>query len=313
MKKILFILLMGLIMPVTAHAQLSQEASGLQITPFIIDAEVEKGGSYSSQIDITNTSKVPIAVKVEPKDFLPGKEGQPRFVPDSEENDPTFSLASWITLKNSPNLTLEPGKTVTVPFAINPAADAEEGTHYGAILFSYTSSKENTGMAEVNQSLGTIILVRYGQAREIGNIILKADKKVYFNTDVINFLTKFQNAGNVHVKPKGEIYIKDIFGRIVSTSFVNKDASNVLPKTDRTFASSWVPSNLAFGRYTLEPIIVYGNGRLEARGREVIWIFPWYLIVLLTVILFLIVWYIKRGRGWFKKRIINRHSAKQDN
>ena len=304
MKKFLLIGLLFFSLPLSVIAQ--QPVLGLEVTPFLLDLEVDKGAEFTSQIDVANRSNGPLAITVEPRDFLPGEEGQPQFVPDSSINDPTFSLASWVNVKTETEFVIDPGEVVTVPFTLTPPTNTEQGTHYGAILFSYSGAGSEAG-SEIRQSIGTFILVRYGQAREMGETKLVPSHRVLWNADKVTFENQFANTGNVHVQPKGEIYIKNMWGSIVATPFVNKDAANVLPKTDRTFLNTWYPSSFAFGRYTAESVITYGRGRLEARDKKVIWVLPLYLLVVLGVVLAIILWIILHGRHWYKRRVIHKH------
>ncbi len=308
MKKYFLFLVLFFLLPHVSAAQ-TLETRGLGIAPFLVELEVDKGGNARSEITLTNTSSTPISIRVDTKDFLPGYEGQPRFVPDSEINDLTFSIASWITI-DQPRVVINPGQSIDVPFTIAPPADAEEGTHYGAVLFSFSSSDTEAGVTDVTQSVGTIVLLRYGQAREAGVVDLQIPQTVYFSNDRVNFTNVFSNSGNVHVKPKGEIYIRNTFGQIVATPFINKDASNVLPKTERTFTNSWVPSIFAFGRYTAESVVIFGNGRLESREKNVIWILPWYLLGPLIIILVLLIWFPLHGKHIYHRRVIRRHQQK---
>lgn len=332
MKKILLsAILVFLTVPLLTYAQVVEQSSqskpvqnqnnftpansqvrGLEVTPFLLDLEVAKGGSISSNIDIANRSAAPLVISVTPRDFLSGNEGQPEFIPDVTINDPTFSLASWVEIKAEPKFVIQPGELVHVPFTLRPPADAEQGTHYGAILFSYVGSDAGGNVSEVQQSVGTIILVRYGEARENGKVELTPSTHWLWNTNKVSLSNKFINTGNVHVQPKGEVFVKNTWGKIIETPFVNRDAANVLPRTDRTFVNAWYPSSFAFGRYTVETVLQFGRGRLEARDKQIIWVLPWYFLLGLAVIVLIILWFIFHGRHWHKRRVIQKHKLKNN-
>lgn len=280
---------------------------GLELTPFLLDLEVAKGGTISSEIKLTNHSDSSIIVTISVRDFLPGNDGQPEFVPDVQINDPSFSLAQWVQIKHDKQINIKPEETIAVPFNLNPPANAEDGTHYGAILFSYVGRGAVGNASEVQQTIGSIILVKYGVGKEVGKTELKADHSYIFNPGKVLLQNKFTNTGNVHTQPKGEVYVKNIFGKIVGTTFVNRDSANVLPNTSRTFLSTWYPSSFAFGRYTLESVLIYGNTRLEARSSVVVWVLPWYLLVLVGLVMLVILWFIFHGRHWHKRRVIDKH------
>lgn len=330
MKKLLFVLLsLLLIVPIPANAQSTKveqssdnakstqdsiqaqskqlEVKGLEVTPFIFDLDVEKGKEISSKVDLVNHSTSPLIITVSPRDFLPGDDGQPQFIPDPTINDPTFSLAEWVELGTASQFTIQPGQLVSVPFKLHPPQNAEDGTHYGALLFSYVGISATGSASEIQQSVGTIILVRYGVARELGKTTLTADKHLLWGSDQITFQNVFEDTGNVHVQPKGEIYIRNIFGQTVATQFVNRDAANVLPKTKRTFINTWYPSNFAFGRFTAESILNYGRGHLETKSIQVIWILPWYLLLIFISIIFFLTWFWLHGIHLYHRRVVKKH------
>lgn len=280
---------------------------GLEITPFLLDLEVPKGGSIDSEIVVTNRSSTTESVVVESRDFLPGSEGQPEFVPDTDFNDETFSLASWVKIKDPTQFVLQPNESRKVEFSLNPSERAEQGTHYGAILFSYGSGGASGNMSEVQQSLGTIILVKYGVTRENGKVQQVLSDRIVWNPSRVTITSLFENTGNVHVKPKGEVYIKNMWGKVIETPFVNRDAANVLPKTIRGFVSFWYPSNWSFGLYTAETVLIFGNTRLEARDKHYILVVPYYFDILIVIAIILLLWYFLHGRHWHKRRIINKH------
>jgi hypothetical protein len=197
-----------------------------------------------------------------------------------------------------------------VNFSVNPPKDAEQGTHYGALLFSYSGKLAEGSVSEVQQSVGTILLVYYGQGRENGTVKSQADKHLIWSPDKVTFTERFSNTGNVHVKPKGEVRVRNMFGQIASTPQINRDAANVLPLSDRTFITTWYPSSFSFGRYTAESVIIYGRGKLEAKNTVVIWILPWYLDLPILIILALIIWIIFHGRHLHKRRVIRKHLAR---
>jgi hypothetical protein len=298
--------------PVAPLSISTSNIKGLEVSPFLLELDVAKGGTIQSEVNLTNRSTEPLYINTTPRDFLPGEEGQPQFIPDPGQNDITFSLSSWVELNNFSRFIIQPGETIKVPFTVNPPKDAEQGTHYGALLFSYAGKSSEGSSSEVQQSIGTILLVYYGQARENGTVELSTNKKIFWNSDKVDFQNKFINSGNVHVKPKGEIHIKNIFGRESSNVFINRDAANVLPKSDRTFVSTWYPTNFAFGRYTAESIVSYGRGKLEARSEIVIWVLPIYYVIALGALIVFLLWVIFHGRHIHKRRVIRKHLEKQN-
>lgn len=310
MKKfLLLIFIAALVWPQQSLAQ-PAEFREISISPFLQELEVPKGGTINAAIELYNNSERDITVFLSTRDFLPGDRGEPQFIPDDEYNDITFSLAAWIELESGNQVTLTPGEMKQIRYSVNPPENAEQGTHYGAILFSLTDGPTLSGVG-ITQSVGTIIIVGYGEARSQGELQFTAAPKVVWWNSKIEFTATFNNTGRVHVKPKGEVRIKNIFGRVVATPVINRDAANVLPQSDRTFISDWFPSRLAFGPYFAESTVTYGKERLEAREKTIIWILPVYTLIALGVTITILLWFVVHGRHWHRKRVIDRHSSSQ--
>lgn len=306
--KLLFlvVLFFGTVNFFTPQAKAQLTETTISITPFLQELEVAKGDEIESSIDVTNLTDTKVNLRMRTQDFLPGKRGEPQFVPDTEFNDVTFSLSSWLTIADGSQVFLEPKQTKTIRFTVSPPANAEQGTHYGAILFSTAEGQSLDGVS-ITQSVGTIILVNYGEARSQGQNSLTTNKLIEWWNDKFEFSNLFVNTGNVHVKPKGEITIKNIFGKQVASLTVNRDAANVLPQSDRTFIVDWFPGNFSFGPYRAELLLTYGRERLEIRDKLTIWVFSGYILVLIIAILIFVGWYIVHGRHWHKRKILQRH------
>lgn len=304
MKYLFLIISLVWLVPNIVSAQ--TEFREITISPFLQEHQVPKGGSVSGAVEVTNNGDGEVKLQVSARDFLPGDEGEPQFVPDAEFNDVTFSLASWLSFPEGTEVTLQPNETRAVKYLLNPPVNAEQGSHYGAILFSLSGGSLASGVG-INQSLGTILIVGYGEARPEGNFEFAAEPKFIWWNEPVEFTNLFINTGRVHVKPKGEVYVTDIFGRMVASPATNRDAANVLPQSDRTFLSGWDPSTFAFGPYKVESVITFGNQKLEVRAQQTIWVLPIYILVAIGLILILLTWFVFHGRHWHRRRVISKH------
>lgn len=253
----------------------SLQVEGLGIDPFLIEVNATVGSTIEQSIKLTNTTNEPLTFVASINDFIPnGNTGQALFLDSDKESDSQFSLSKWITITKQPTFTIPPRGTTEVDFTIIPPVDAEPGTHYGGILFGRPPGSVENSETAVQHKVGAIILVKLGKSQE--NISIenfKTDRKIY-QSGPISFNTALSNDGNVHSKPKGDITIKNTFGKSIAQIPVNRDALIMLPETQREFASEWSPSTFAIGRYTAEEILYYGNPKLEIRAQTVFWILP---------------------------------------
>jgi hypothetical protein len=247
---------------------------GLAIDPFLIETDVVSGQSSEYSITLTNTTDTALTFETSINDFTTnGKDGQPLFLNSSEQSDPKYSLSTWIKITQQPNFTIPPRGQTTVHFTITPPADAESGTHYGGLLFGQPKQQLAEQGAAVQSKVGTIILARLGKANEQGSISEFFSQHKIYQAPPIGLVLTYHNYGNVHSKPKGDVYIRNMFGREVKDIQVNRDANIVLPENERDFNITWSPS-WAFGRYTAESVLYFGNPKLEVRAKTSFWVLP---------------------------------------
>lgn len=280
------------------------EVQGVRITPFIFEQTVQKGESFSGEITLTNTTAAPVILSLAIRDFIPaGRHGEVRFLPANQETDPHFSLSHWVEILEQPDYTLGPGQSTHTTFRISAPADADDGTHYGGILFSFNEGKSQNGTTVI-QSVGAILIAKIGYANGSGTVETFSTPQHTYTSGAIPFMATFRNTGNVHLSPKGKIEIKNIFGKIVGLSYINENAQISLPNTVRQFESFYKGKFMA-GKYTATLTLVFGNPKLEAKKTITFWVLPWKPVLkfglLGTIALALLIFAIIRYNTWVIK------------
>ena len=243
-------------------------AASIVISPPKLEVNAERGQTLNEVIKITNRDKTTINLTSSVQDFVPtGESGKAAFI-NPEDNDPSLSIANWITIED---VSIKPGEKKAVPFTINVPNDAEPGGHYGAIFFSPPTER---GAMPVQQRIGVLVLIRVeGEINESGQLdtfgiypedlegedIIDNSSDFFFSSLPVPFATRVENTGNVHMKPAGKVEISSIFGKvspigvesilsdtgvvmneeIVNYLPVNNQRGNVLSKSFRTFRSTW--------------------------------------------------------------------------
>lgn len=274
------------LLPQSVSAQDSTPSQGLTISPFLLERQMDKGQSTEELIEITNTSDQGLPVNISIQDFTPGDNGQQVFL-DPGKGDPRFSLSNWITIHSNAKPYLEPHERTSLSFSITAPHNATDGGHYGAIMFTFQPTQASGSAVVVSQKIGAIILVKLGKANEAGQITSFKAQKSFSEYPPVSFTTRFSNSGNVHVKPRGSISISNMFGRKVANVLVNENAFNVLPGTEREFSSVWKDS-FAFGPYTAEVKLVYGDSGQVETAKLTFWVIPWKVTLVIAFILFIV-------------------------
>lgn len=315
MKKFLTTYLGGAVVAL-AMTFLPNAASALTISPPTFDFSLNPGDTVLDVIKIYNEGTEPIKVYPILRNFKAGDEeaGQPVFYP-AEENPDGTALASWIKLDAQP-MTIGPNERANLPFAINvPRENAQPGGHYGAILLSTQPPEEGAGKVSIGQQLGILVLVKVaGEVKEIGSIseFGFAKAQVSYNYLPVNFFVRFENGGNTHLRPTGNLFIKNWMGRQVASIKVNEDFKSVLPKSIRKFSMSWKNTdnregwseiqkewhNFAFGKYKATLVLTYGSSNQLITDERDFAVWPWRLLIAFSVAALLIVvlfWLLMKG------------------
>lgn len=281
-------------------------ALGIKISPPIIEPLVQPGSTYNDSLKVTNDSSESITLYPYIRDFeAQGEEGTARLVDPGTEKD---GISAWLNMDTS-SLDFQPGETKAIPFSIVVPENASPGGHYGAIVVGTRApdlkiNTEDKGAAIATaQEVASLILVQISGEMDVNADIreFKTDRSFYNSPFQISFSTRIENKGNIHIKPRGEIKITDMFGKTVTTLDLNKQGSNVLPQTMRKFNNEWKEKG-GYGRYKASLALSYGvsadnggTGMQSLFSEVTFWIIPWRTIIptvlgLIFIASLLVIW-----------------------
>ncbi len=252
--------------------------------------------------------------------------GTPNILAEADKSD----LASWMKVDGEGRL-VQPGERLEFAVKIEVPVDAPPGGHYAAVLISPeppAPSGDSTQVA-ISQKVASLVLVSVeGVVKESGSIasFTTAGGRKTFSRLPVDFLIRFMNSGNVHLRPTGGITIRNLLGGTSSTLTVNPGLLQaVLPQQVRKFDAGWEKETLAgeqgtfiqelgrelknfgLGPYTAELSLQYGAAKDKVVVANLQFqIFPWRvlllsLIILVLVILLLVI-YIRRYNRWIIAR-----------
>jgi hypothetical protein len=173
----------------------------------------------------------------------------------SSELDHHYGLASWVRLEKDA-VFVPAGQTVQVAAAIENRPSLASGGHYGAILATAVTEAGGSQVdlrVGVKQVLSALILVTKegGVERNLALVSQTADNQAWRLPTRVNH--RFQNAGNVHVVPRGVTEVRDPLGHVLARGALNEASGEILPESFRQYStkllkvgSGWLP-----GRYSL--------------------------------------------------------------
>lgn len=279
---------------ITIFLPVTSTAEAVSLSPLTFELSANPGEAVSNVIKVTNPDPNPVNIVIEIEDFAAiGEEGQVTLQPG--EDNSTYSLAQWVTV--TPNaFTIPASDSRSVQFTINIPIDAEPGGHYSSVLASVSAGPAE-GAVSIAQKIGSLLLLNVsGDVKEKLNIeeLFVEPFSEYGPVDIVS---RFENTGTIHLKPRGFILIKNIFGQEIEK--IDLPQKNVLPRSIRRVEIPW-GERLMFGKYEATLTAIYGSTNEPLSAVTTFWVIPWKIAgaVLVGIILLLII--LIRGRKRFR-------------
>jgi hypothetical protein len=292
---------------------LAQEA-GLRLvtSPLPINLVTEPGASVSTELKVKNGGIQPERLQLSVMKFKAYEDsGKPALL----EREPGDDFLDWVRF-SEPSFTLEPNewKTVTATFDV---PDTASFGYYYAFVFSRAGEETQPEEKETTLVGGTAVLVlleaRVPNAlRQVEVTEFSLDKTVYEFLPA-TFTVTLKNTGNVHIAPRGNIFIDQGEKHDVALLEINHEKGNILPQSSRVFETSWTDgfpvytdkivdgktvldedgkpeqellwdwnnaSKLRFGKYTAKMLLIYDDGTRDVpiEGSVSFWVIPWRII-----------------------------------
>jgi hypothetical protein len=302
-----FAVIVGILTSV--RAQTSADASqGIEISPALVELNAEKGKTYTVKIKVTNVTLTKLTYTTSINDFTSqGETGSPQVLLDSTL-PATASVVTWVSIE--PEFTLESRESRTLIATINVPADAEPGGHYGVVRFAGRAPDldQNSGVG-LSASAGMLMLIRVaGDITESATLeeffsASDGNQTSLFETGPIEFVTRVKNDGNIHVKPVGNIEVRNAFGNSVASLPVNESKSNVLPNSIRRFENEF-NRDWMFGMYSADLTLGYGTTGQAITNTITFWVIPYKLVLAIIVGFVTFVFIASRLIKVYNKRII---------
>lgn len=296
---------------VSAQTTNANSAQGIQVSPTLYELNAERGKTYSIELTVMNVTLTDLLYTVSVDDFNSSDEtGSPHIILNSELPE-TASVMTWVS--TIPDFILKSRESKKIDAQITIPGNAEPGGHYGVIRFSGSAPEiESTGVG-LSASAGVLILIRVdGTISETASLVsfysANGDKQSsFFENGPINLVARIKNDGNVHVKPSGDIEIRDIFGNLTATFPVNRQEpkSNVLPNSIRRFEVSLNKSWMV-GPYTANLTLGYGTTGQAITSTINFWVIPYRIILVGLMALATLIFILRRLLKVYNRRIIEK-------
>lgn len=308
-------ILWQLTLPILAQSATAKPLD-ITATPTLFDLSSDPGKTIKNKIRLRNNSEEAVTLQLELKKLAPKGDQGDAAINDFEDTD---EHKNWVEFDVEP-FTAPPREWIDIPFEI---AIPEEAIFAYYWAFYLTPAELDAATDNSNQLTGALaipVLLRINStdANVEGAITEFKTDKAFYEYVPVKFGLTYSNSGNVHVKPVGNIFIKDWKGKEVEVLKINEGAGNVLPESIRKFESIWNNSfitleekiengvvvkddkgnvkrelqyhfdkvlDLRVGKYTARAIIIVNNGEKDIPMESIttFTIVPWKIILGLIV------------------------------
>lgn len=285
------VLIGAVLAPFIVHAQ---GTMSLSVSPTLFEMTANPSQEWSSSVRVINPNPYDLTLYAEVMNFAPqGEAGQGRFIPVIESETQGSTIAEWLRFERT-EFVVPAEQTIELPFRIDVPENAQPGGHFAAILIGTKppETNNNRSRVETSQVVTTLLFLRVsGEVVEEGSIRSFRPLESILERPEATFELRFENTGNVHILPQGEIRISNMWGQERGVVPINRDTmfGNVLPDSVRKFSFTWTGdwSIADIGRYTAVATLAYGQeDRNFASSETTFWIIPWkeaFLIIGMTI------------------------------
>lgn len=295
----------------------------LVVSPLPVALETKPGQRIATELKLKNVGLTTERIKISVMKFgAEGEDGTPKLL----DLEPSDTFDDWAKFSEN-NFEAEPEVWKSISMTIDPPAEAAFGYYY-AIVFSRADAEQQIQPNQANLlgAVASLVLLDVqapGAKREAKLTEFSMPKNVYEFLPT-EFTVRMQNSGNVHVAPRGNIFIRKGGAENISLLEVNLDKGYILPDSSRKFTAAWEdgwpvykvvtadgkveldengkqnnkldwnsfnPSKLRIGKYTAHLVMVYNDGSRDVpvEGYVSFWVIPWRILGVLAIVSLLLV------------------------
>jgi len=229
----------------------AQAAYALNVSPTRIEIVVAPSGGYENVLTVSNTQKGTLGITLRIEDWCTA-----RAVPEAAN---TAAHLPWLQVEPKE---FELGEAEAREVSFKVAMPSAVKGELSAMIFVEARPRDIAkGAVAVNTSIGIPIYVTAKGTQRYGAEVedLRATRSAPLELAVI-----IKNTGNVHIRPKGTILIRNRWGRCVAQTALNEYNYPVLPFSSRVIEVK-TKDRLKRGDYKAEVRMGYADRTYSAK------------------------------------------------
>jgi len=273
------------------------------VGPGKLDLTILPGQTKVVEITVSNRTGESRIFEIEAEDATGSNDPSRAVVLLGDDRGP-YSLKDYVSVEQT-RFELEHNRRARIPVTISIPADAEPGGLYGSLLVSTVAKEAEKGdtagtapKSAIIARIGSLFFITIpGDVAKEGKLvdITTVPEKKFFQDGPVQLGILFENTGSVHLAPKGELRVHNMFNEEVG--FLELEPWFVMPKSLRLREVTWGREFL-FGRYTVTAQINRGYEGIVDEMSYSFWILPWKPLVGVFAVVFVVLFLL---RSFFRK------------
>ena len=290
----------------------------LSVSPASVSLSAEPGTKTETQIRVKNDGLRTEKIKMGVVPFVGEDEnGKPRLTEAKVEDE----YLKWLTFSEQ-EFEIAPNEWRTITATLELPQDAAFSYFY-AITFSRAVNTDENAATNIRGSVAVLLLLEAKVPNAVRNIGVEefTIDRPWYEFLPVGFRLRLVNTGNVHVAPRGNIFISRGKGKDISILDVNAGGGNILPSSGRVFETSWedgfpvyekvVADNqfvldengkvvtklkwdfskankFRWGKYYATLLMAYDDGvrDVPVEARLSFWVIPWRILLVVFLVCF---------------------------
>lgn len=272
----------------------STQAAGVTVTPAFQEVTVTgRDGREVASFFLTNGGDTPQTYRLQAIDIDANNQSGGILLSGLDANfQIRYGLAKWLSFDQT-EVTIGSQETKEIVFYVNNSEVLTPGGHYGAVLAQPTTGSQQVSDNKVSVSpqAAALVFVKKlgGETYGIKLVSTSVSSSVFEPPQTVQLL--LENTGDVHVVPRGEVTIRDPFGREIARGAINTESGLVLPSRQRNFSVDLRSTRGGLrwpGKYTIS--VSYRFDGLETRetSEQQVWVINVWLVLSFAVLLLIL-------------------------
>ena len=235
------------------------EASGVTISPLLVDLELEAREVTTTEVTLTNDTERKVVLFATVNEVAVDTTGEVKEFVSPVMTDRTNTVTSWLEITRG-RIEIEPGETKKIPLTVRVHPYADFGEYFAFIGFVEAPKRpEAEAVALAGNANGVILKIDLADTRveslRISGFLVD---RFIINENKRGIEVEIENVGDTNTTPTGEIIFYNSRGEEVSSLPFNESKEEIAAGEKRVLVLE-VPFTDKLGRFKANLALEYGN------------------------------------------------------